>query len=274
MSEQSAAPEPDQTPESPDDDRSSWTRTLDAASVPVNALLESAPPEVVDSLTQKVAQALQSALDHSQAMLDKEKLQERLNKARAYPGSDQIGYEGHLMAIEEAVGAHCLEVKKRTVVGSCLTGFVGAAGQLADIPAFYLYAVASLQEIAIAYGFDPRHEKEQRFLLHLLRIAHTPGRKNRYQEIDRLDSLDLDSDLATIPEISQAVSGKGLLVLTQQLLRLLFRRKALTLLPVFGAAINAGLNNHMMGSILDVAQRSYRRRFVKRAQLIASDRVK
>ena len=131
------------------DDRTSWTRTLDAAAVPVNALIESAPPEVAETLTQKVAQALQTALDHSRAMLDKEKLEERLSKARAFPGSDAAGYEGHLMAIEEAVANHCAEVKKRTVLGSCVTGFAGAAGQLADVPAFYLYAVHSLQEIAI-----------------------------------------------------------------------------------------------------------------------------
>lgn len=258
---------------SPQQDRSSWTRALDAAAVPVSALIESAPTEVSDTLTQKVAQALQSALDHSQAMLNQERLEERLSKARAYPGSDNAGYEGHLMAIEEAVGAHGAEVKKRTVLGSCLTGFAGAAGQLADIPAFYLYAVASLQEIAISYGFDPRQEREQKFLLHLLRISHTPGRKNRYREIDKLDSLDLDRDLASMQEISHAFGGKGMLVLAQQLLRLLFRRKALALVPVFGAVINAGLNNHLMNAILDVGQRSYRRRFVQRAQRIASDRV-
>ena len=109
---------PEETPT--DDDRTSWTRTLDAASVPVNALIESAPPEVTDTLTQKVAQALQTALDHSQALLNKEQLEERLSKARAYPGTEATGYEGHLMFIEEAVGAHCAEVKKRTVLGSCL----------------------------------------------------------------------------------------------------------------------------------------------------------
>ncbi len=263
------------TEETPtDDDRSSWTRTLDAASAPVNALLESAPPEVADTLTQKVAQALQTALDHSQAMLNKEQLEERLSKARAYPGSDAADYEGHLMAIEEAVSAHCAEVKKCTVLGSCLTGFAGAPGQLADIPAFYLYAVHSLQEIAICYGFDPRQEREQKFILHLLRIGHTPGRKNRYKEVDKLDSIDLDKDLASVSEISHAFTGKGMMVLAQQLLKLLFRRKVMALLPVVGAMINAGINNHLMNAILDVAQRSYRRRFVKRAQLIAADRVK
>ncbi len=256
------------------DDRTSWTRTLDAAAVPVNALIESAPPEVAETLTQKVAQALQTALDHSRAMLDKEKLEERLSKARAFPGSDAAGYEGHLMAIEEAVANHCAEVKKRTVLGSCVTGFAGAAGQLADVPAFYLYAVHSLQEIAISYGFDPRQEREQKFLLHLLRIGHTPGRKNRYAEVDKLDGLDLDKDLASVPEISHAFTSKGMMVLAQQLLKMLFRRKAMALLPVFGAVINAGINNHLMNSILDVAQRSYRRRFVRRAQLIASDKVK
>lgn len=65
-----------------------------------------------------------------------------------------------------------------------------------------------------------------------------------------------------------------MMVLAQQLLKLLFRRKVMALLPVVGAMINAGINNHLMNAILDVAQRSYRRRFVKRAQLIAADQVK
>ncbi len=256
------------------DDRTSWSRTLDAASLPVHALIENSPPEVAETLTQKVALALQSALDHSQALRDTEQLEERLRKARAYPGSDTAGYESHLLTIEESVTSHCAEVKKRTVLGSCLTGFAGAVGQVADVPAFYLYAVHSMQEIAISYGFDPRQEREQKFLLHLLRIAHTPGRKSRYLEVDRLDSLDLDGDLATIPEISHALTGRGMMVLSQQLLKLLFRRKAMALVPVFGAVVNAGINNHLMNAILDVTQRSYRRRFVKRAQLIAADRAK
>lgn len=256
------------------DDRSSWTRTLDAASVPVTALMKSAPPEVGDSLTEKVAAALQTALDHSQAMFDPDQVDERLRKARAYPGSDSAGYEGHLMAIEESVSSLCAEIKKRTVLGSCLTGFAGAVGQLADVPAFYLYAVHSLQEIAISYGFDPRLEREQKFLLQLLRIGHAPGRKSRHRQVDELDKLDIDRDLATLPELSYALTGKGMALLARQLLKALLRRKAVAMVPVLGAVVNAGINSHLMNAILDVAQRSYRRRFVRRAQLIAADQVK
>ena len=176
------------------------------------------------------------------------------------------------MAIEESVTARCAEIKKNTVLGSCVTGFAGAVGQIADIPAFYLYAVHSLQEIAISYGFDPRNEREQKFLLHILRIGHTPGRKNRYREVDALDSIDIDKDLATVPEISYALTGRGMLLLARQLLKVVFRRKAMAMLPVLGAVVNAGVNNHLMSAILEVGQRSYRRRFVRRAQLIAADR--
>jgi hypothetical protein len=256
----------------PGDDRSSWSRTLDAAAVPVQAMIEAAPDELGDTLAHKVAQALQTALDHSQATFKTERLEEQLRKARAYPGSDSAGYEGHLMAIEEAVTARCAEIKKNTVLGSCLTGFAGAMGQLADVPGFYLYAVHSLQEIAILYGFDPRLEREQKFLLQVLRIGHTPGLKNRYREVDELDKLDVDKDLTTLPEISYALSGRGLVLVARQLLKTLFRHKAMTVIPVLGAAVNAAINNHLMSAILDVAQRSYRRRFVKRARMIAADR--
>lgn len=254
-------------------DRSSWSRTLDAAAVPVNALVEAAPTEVTDTLTQKVSEALQTALDHSQAMFDPQQLEERLSRARAIPGNDAMGYESHLMAIEEAVTLQCAEIRKRTVMGSCVTGFAGALGQLADIPAFYLYAVHSLQEIAISYGFDPRLEREQKFLLHLLRIGHAPGRKNRYREVDQLDKLDIDHDLASLPEITYAMTGRGMTLLARQLLKMLLRRKAVAMVPILGALVNAGINNHLMTAILEVAQRSYRRRFVRRAQLIAADKV-
>jgi hypothetical protein len=268
MAEEKQSPEQQPTK----DDRTSWTRTLDAASAPVNALIASAPPEVGDTLAQKVAGALQTALDHSQAMFDPEQLEERLRKARAYPGSDSMGYEGHLMAIEESVTALAAEIKKRTVLGSCVTGFAGPVGQLADIPAFYLYAVHSLQEIAVSYGYDPRIEREQKYLLQLLRIGHSPGRGNRYREVDELDKLDIDKDLATLPEISYAMTGRGLALLARQLLKALFWRKSVALLPVLGAVFNAGINSHLMNAILEVGQRSYRRRFVRRAQWIAADR--
>lgn len=264
-------PSNDQDPAEPDDDRSSWTRTLDAAAVPVTALVESAPPEVGDRLTQAVAQALQTALDHSQALFDPEQLEERLRRARAIPGNDSTGYEGHLNSIEHAVSSRLAEIRKRTVVGSCLTGFVGAVGQLADIPAFYLYAVHSLQELAISYGFDPRQEREQKYLLHLLRLGHLPGRKNRHAQVDELDRLEIDQGVTSLPEISYAMTGRGLGLLARQLLKSLVWRKAGTLIPVLGAAVNAGINNHLMKAILEVGQRSYRRRFVRRAQLIAAD---
>ncbi len=260
-------------PEQPPEEITSWTRTLDAAAAPVQALIEAAPHQVGDGLAQRVAMVLQTALDHAQAMFDPAQMEERLRKARAYPGSEALGYEGHLMAIEEKVAAVCAEVKSHTTVGSCLTGFAGAAGQLADIPAFYLYAVHSLQEIAINYGFDPRLEREQKLLLQVLRIGHLPGRVHRYREVDRLDSLDLDKDLATVSEISYALTGRGLFVLSRQLLKALLRRKAATIVPVLGAVVNAGINRHLMSAILDVGQRAYRRRFVRRAQMIAADRL-
>lgn len=255
------------------DDRSSWTKTLDAASVPVTALMESAPPELGDSLTNKVASALQTAIDHSQALFNSQDMEERLRKARAYPGSKDSGHEGHLRQIDEEVLSRCTEIKQRTVVGSCITGFSGALGQLADIPAFYFYAVHSLQEIAICYGFDPRQEREQKFLLQLLRIGHAPGKTNRKKQIAELDRLDIDSSLATLPELSYALTGKGMYILARQLLKALLRRKAVAMIPVLGAVVNAGINNHLMSAILDTAQKSYRQRFLRRAELIASDQV-
>lgn len=259
--------------EDPADHRSSWTRTLDVAAAPVTALVENGPPALGDKLTQTVASALQTALDHSQALFDTNQVEERLRRARAFPGNDSTGYEGHLMSIEEAVSLRIAEIKKRTVMGSCVTGFAGAVGQLADIPAFYLYAVHSLQEIAISYGFDPRQEREQKFLLHLLRIGHAPGRKNRYRQVDELDKLDIDQGLASVPEISYAMTGRGLALLARQLVKSLLWRKAATVVPVLGAAFNAGINNHLMNAILEVGQRSFRRRFVRRAQLIAADKT-
>lgn len=253
------------------DDRSSWSRALDTASIPLTALMESAPPQVGDSLSQKVATALQTAIDHSQSFFDASEVEERLKRARAVSGSHHSSYQGHLQSIEDEVTERCSEITKKTVIGSCLTGFTGAVGQLADIPAFYLYAVHSLQELAICYGFDPRQEREQKFLLGLLRIAHSPGRNNRHRQVDELDQIDLDKDLASLPELSYAVTGKGMLVLARQLLKALLRRKAATVIPVLGAVVNAGINNHLMNAILDTARRSYRRRFVRRARLIASD---
>lgn len=253
---------------------SPMTQTLEAGAAPISSLIEKAPGEVGETLTQRVAAALQTALDHSQAMFNAEDMELRLKKARAYPGDDTSGgHENHLATIEEAVRSLRTTIKTRTVIGSCVTGFMGPVGQLADIPAFYLYAVHSLQEIAISYGFDPRKEHEQKYILQLLRIGHVPGQKKRDLEVDQLDSIDIEKDLATIPEISYALSGRGLTLLARQLLSALFRRKAVAMIPIFGAFVNAGINNHLMESILEVGQRSYRRRFARRAQMIAADRA-
>ena len=74
-------------------------------------------------------------------------------------------------------------------------------------------------------------------------------------------------------EASLAISGRGLSVASKQIAALLAKRKMGAMIPLVGALVNAGLNWHLMGNILDTTNRGYRSKATLYRNRVASDPV-
>lgn len=253
-------------------DASAFTQVLNSGAAPIEAVLEKTSPGFQEKLSQKLEAAFKAAIEQMMATFDEEELESKLAQARAVDSEGQAGFSDEQL---EATKASMVElrrdVRQKTIVGSALTGSMGFLGQLADLPAFYLYAIRTIGDIAVSYGFDPRMEREQLFLLETLRIGHVAGRKNRLIQLDELSQQELDQDKNLVEEASYALSGRGMALAARQIAKLLIRRKLGSMIPIIGAVVNAGVNWHLMGAILDTADRAYRSKAILHRNKVAAD---
>ena len=249
---------------------SPMTQVLQTGAAPITELAKKAPPEVKSNFSKKLEQILMNAFDQVLATFDDVETDERLSKARAVsPNGEELGDE-HLDKINKRVVKLSKKAKNRTAAASTVTGAMGAVGQIADIPAFYLYAVRTMTDIAIHHGFDPRIERERRFLLQLLRIGHIAGYNNREQALDELASKDLYGDMSMLDEVSYAMSGRGIALAVRPIAKLLLKRKLGASIPIIGGVINAGLNWHLMGVILTTTRRGFQGRALRQRPLLSN----
>lgn len=250
--------EEDNTP-SVQPDETPMTQVLQQGAAPISALIDRAKPDTKEKLSRKLEGVLRRSVEQMMSMLNDDAVEQRLASARAVSSTGSLGLSDDQMElIDQHVKELRQEVRQKTVVGSAVTGSLGFLGQFADLPAFYLYAIRTLGDVAISYGFDPRTEREQLYLLELLRIGHVPGRRKRLVQLDALTQSALDREKDLSQEVGYALSGRGLSVASKQIASLLVTRKMGSMIPIVGALVNAGVNWHLMGNILDTANKGYK----------------
>lgn len=264
--------EPDRSAES--NQPTTMTQVLQTGSAPIEALIEKTPKDFQEKLSRKLEEILKKSLEQMISTFSDEQVDARLASARAVSSTGTLGLSDERMEIiDEHVKEMRKEVRQRTMIGSAVTGSFGLLGQFADLPAFYLYAMRSVGEVAISYGFDPRQEREQAFILHLLRIGHQPGRRKRLVALDELTQSSLTESNNLVSEASYALSGRGISVASKQIAALLAKRKLGAMVPLIGALVNAGVNWHLMGNLLDTANRGYRSKALLYRNRVTADRA-
>jgi len=256
-------------------DETTMTQVLKSGAAPLEKLAGKAPDDFKDKLSRRLEEILKKSIEQMMATFNDDEIENRLASARAVSASGRLGLsEERMQIVDEHVKEMRKEVRQKTVFGSAVTGSLGFMGQFADLPAFYLYAIRTIGDVAISYGFDPRTEREQLFTLELLRIGHVPGKRKRLVQLDELTQKALDEHHDFIPEASYALSGRGLSVASRQIASLLVKRKMGAMIPLVGAVVNAGLNWHLMGNILDVANRGYKSKAILYRNKIVADQPK
>lgn len=255
-------------------DATPLTQVLQSGAAPIAAAIDKTPKNFRDKLSRKLEEVLKKSIEQMMTTFSDDVVESRLASARAVSSTGSLGLDDdRLSIVDEHVTEIRREVRQKTVVGSAVTGSMGFIGQFADLPAFYLYAIRTMGEVAMSYGFDPRHEREQLYILELLRIGHVPSRRKRLVQLDELTQRELEQDRTYVEEASVAISGRGLSVASKQIAALLAGRKMGAMIPLVGALVNAGLNWHLMGNVLDTTNRGYRSKATLYRNKITSDQT-
>lgn len=240
-------------------DESAFTQVLKVGATPLTAVVDSTPESFRGKLSSRLEQILKNAVEQMMATFNDDMVENQLRIARAVSPTGSLDLsDERLSIVDEHVRELGKEVRHRTVVGSAVTGSLGFVGQFADLPAFYLYSIRTLGEIALNYGFDPRHEREQLYIMELLRIGHVPGRRRRLVQLDELSHQALDREHEYVHEASYALTGRSFSVASKQITALIVKRRMMAMVPLVGALVNAGFNWHLMGNILTTGQRGYK----------------
>jgi EcsC protein family len=248
------------------------TQVLQTGAASISAIIDKTPKSFREKLSHKLEEVLKKSIEQMMATFNDDEVENRLASARAVSTTGDVGLTDDRMEIvHEHVKELRKEVRQKTVMGSAVTGSIGFLGQFADLPAFYLYAMRTIGDVAISYGFDPRTEREQLFILQLLRIGHVPGKRKRLIQLDALTQQDLEREQSLVEEASIALSGRGLSVASKQIASLLVTRKMGAMIPIVGALVNAGLNWHLMGNILDSTNRGYKSKAILYRNRVAAD---
>jgi hypothetical protein len=132
------------------------------------------------------------------------------------------------------------------------TGVGGIFTLAIDIPALLGLSLKTLQEIAIAYGYDPKEKKERIFIIKCLQFssADIVGKK---AILEQLTSFDNEHQ-----QVFSQLQGWREVMMT-------FRdqygwKKLLQMIPIVGIIFGAMFNKSMIGNIAEAGKMLYRKR--------------
>lgn len=150
-------------------------------------------------------------------------------------------------------------VKAATVQGAA-TGVGGVFTLAADIPAMLGLSLKTLQDIAVAYGFDPKDKKERVFIVKLLQLASSDviGKKAILQDLRQYDQND-----QTYQRVASQIQGWREVVYSYR--DTFAAKKLLQMVPAAGIIFGASANRSALESIAETGIMLYKkRRILKR----------
>jgi hypothetical protein len=185
------------------------------------------------------------------------------NLAIAYTGTTAV--EG--AAAGFAISGGEIVLAGGTVLGAGAGSAPGAGFILgvmaADAAAVLLAANRAVAHIAAYYGYDVNIPGERMFALGVLSMgtASETGKAAAYIELNKL--VQMLARRATWEQLNQNVATAVVQKVFTRLGYRLTQRKLGQAIPVLGTVIGAGMNAHVMLSVIDNAEHVYRERFLR-----------
>ncbi|CAN2253962.1 EcsC family protein [Bacillus vallismortis] len=155
--------------------------------------------------------------------------------------------------IAEGMGKN--RINAATVQGAT-TGVGGVFTLAVDIPAVLGLSLKTLQDIAVAYGYDPKEKKERVFIVKCLQLtsADVVGKKSILQELK-----DYDED-RTYKNVASQIQGWREVVLGYR--DTFGWKKLFQLVPVAGMIFGAAANRSTLNDITETGMMLYKKRRV------------
>nr|WP_237728871.1 EcsC family protein [Bacillus halotolerans] len=153
--------------------------------------------------------------------------------------------------VAEAMGKN--RINAATVQGAT-TGVGGVFTLAADIPAVLGLSLKTLQDIAVAYGYDPKEKKERVFIVKCLQLtsADVVGKKSILKELK-----DYDQD-RTYKNVASQIQGWREVVLGYR--DTFGWKKLFQMVPVAGMVFGAAANRSTLNDITETGMMLYKKR--------------
>lgn len=177
--------------------------------------------------------------------------------------SDELANEVHNWAIAAAVAE------------GGATGMMGAAGIAADIPAVLTLALRTIHKIGLCYGYKAYNLEEKEYVLRVMSLAGSNSMKEKNQVLLQLKMVEatLRKNAMWVIErkaskdmAKKAVSNELIIKLIKDLCKQLginfSKRKAMQVIPLFGAGVGAAMNGSFIRDIGYAARRQYQERWL------------
>ncbi|MEC2309333.1 EcsC family protein [Bacillus atrophaeus] len=140
-------------------------------------------------------------------------------------------------------------------VQGATTGVGGVFTLAADIPAVLGLSLKTLQDIAVAYGYDPKEKKERVFIVKCLQLssADIVGKKSILKELK-----DYDQDSRTYKSAASQIQGWREVVYSYR--DSFGWKKFFQMVPVAGVVFGASANRSTLHSIAETGMMLYKKR--------------
>lgn len=147
--------------------------------------------------------------------------------------------------------------KNRTnaaTVQGATTGVGGVLTLAADIPAVLGLSLKTLQDIAVAYGYDPKEKKERVFIVKCLQLtsADVVGKRSILQELKHYDQD------RTYKNVASQIQGWREVVLGYR--DTFGWKKLFQMVPVAGMVFGAAANRSTLNDITETGMMLYKKR--------------
>ncbi|WP_116131378.1 EcsC family protein [Tropicimonas sp. IMCC34043] len=153
------------------------------------------------------------------------------------------------------------------------SGFFGAAGMTADIPATIALAARNVRATGAAFGFHGDDAEERLYRLMVLEVAATAAEDGRRRSIENLNAmaafLASPEGRLVLERGGTWVSDKVVERIARQLGFSLAGRKAGQMVPVIGGAVAAVVNASFQTDVARAARYAYRQRWLMERRMIA-----
>jgi hypothetical protein len=153
-----------------------------------------------------------------------------------------------------------------------VTGTAGIFGLVVDIPAIITLALRTIHKVGLCYGYECYSEMEKNFVLGILSASSANSMSEKVAAITTLSSIQVAiakqtwkkvmGETTAVQELSKGGSVIAARTLAKQLGVNITKRKALQMIPVFGAGVGASVNGWYIKDVGWAARRTFQERWL------------